>query len=434
MFKNIKQISLISFLIFVFLLPFNITESNIFWFLSVAFTLIDKEMYKNFSFKKLGKGEKFYIFAANVYLFWCIVSLLWSDEIGRGLQLIGRYFLIVAFSWHILFFKAAGILRNYKQPFAAFVAGVLVSSIVCLVLSYKNCWQETANGIVFSSTILNIDWSYSNAYDSITAGYNHFSYNYLSHFFHPSYFALYILFALIIMLSELHTIKNNIYKIGICFFSLYLLGFIFLLQSRANLVAVVIVAVIFVIFYSIIEKKFFVLIVGMVVISLMSVKLVQSSRLSWIFTNLVEAFNGNSEQRKEKIEKDNDRIIIWENAIQVIKQHPILGVGIGDTDTELENQYKKNGVDFRFGTHNQYIYAQLSMGVIGLLLLLAMFFPAFYYGIKNRYFPLIGFAVAVMVNLLFENMLTRNAGLMFIPWAMMLLLMMSEEKKTELAK
>ena len=74
------------------------------------------------------------------------------------------------------------------------------------------------------------------------------------------------------------------------------------------------------------------------------------------------------------------------------------------------------------------------MGVIGLLLLLAMFFPAFYYGIKNRYFPLIGFAVAVMVNLLFENMLTRNAGLMFIPWAMMLLLMMSEEKKTELAK
>jgi hypothetical protein len=46
---------------------------------------------------------------------------------------------------------------------------------------------------------------------------------------------------------------------------------------------------------------------------------------------------------------------------------------------------------------------------------------------------LIGFAVAVMVNLMFENMLTRNAGLMFIPWATMLLLMMSEEKKKEIS-
>ena len=48
---------------------------------------------------------------------------------------------------------------------------------------------------------------------------------------------------------------------------------------------------------------------------------------------------------------------------------------------------------------------------------------------KNRYFPLIGFSVAVMINLLFENMLTRNAGLMFIPWAMTTLLIMSGEKK-----
>jgi hypothetical protein len=74
------------------------------------------------------------------------------------------------------------------------------------------------------------------------------------------------------------------------------------------------------------------------------------------------------------------------------------------------------------------------MGVLGVLLLLAMLFIPFYYGIKNRCFSLIGFSVAVMINLLFENMLTRNAGIMFIPWAMMVLLMMSEEKNNVLEK
>ncbi len=430
--KIIKQISLVSFLIFVFLLPFDITEANIFLFLSVVLTLVDKDLYKNFNFKKLDNGGEWFVLASTAYLFWCIVSLLWSDDIGRGFQLIGRYILIVAFPWYLVLLKAAAILKNYKLPFVVFVAGVFVSSVVCLIWSYQNCWQETETGIVFSSTILDIDWSYSNAYDSITAGYNNFSYSFLSHFIHPSYFSLYFLFTLTFVLSGLSSIKSKKYKIGICFLSLYFGGFIFLLQSRANLAAVVAVALSFVIFYAMKKRKILILVVGLLLISFMTIKLVQSSRLSWIYSNIVEAFNGNTEQRKGKIEQDNDRIIIWRNAFQVIKQHPILGVGIGDTDTELVKQYKKNGVEFEFGTHNQYIYAQLSMGLIGLLLTLSMFFPAFYYGIKNRYFPLIGFAVAVMVNLMFENMLTRNAGLMFIPWAMTLLLMLSEERKKEI--
>ena len=166
-------------------------------------------------------------------------------------------------------------------------------------------------------------------------------------------------------------------------------------------------------------------IIGLFILGLGSVLLITHSR----FRSIIYVNSNNIELNVNQ----NNRSIIWHNALQVIKDNPILGVGIGDTDTELEKQYQKNNLDFKYGTHNQYIYAQLSMGIVGLILLLAMLLVPFYYGIKNRYFPLIGFSVAVMINLLFENMLTRNAGLMFIPWATMLLLMMSEEKKKEIS-
>lgn len=426
-----KQISLISFLFFVFLIPFSITWTNIFLYLSMFLILIDKDLYKKFSLQKIGREEKLFIAFSTIYFFFNVVSLLWSEDIVRGLQLLGRYILILGFPWALYLMKTTGTLKNYKLPIYSFVLGVIVSSFVCLYLSYENSWEETNNGLTFCSIAL---WKSETVLNSILGGYNHFTYTFLSHFIHPSYFSLYFLFVIILFLNYFKTLQQLKYKVlSICII-IYSICFIFLLQSRGNFLAVLLVALFGIAFYALIKKSKILLILGLCSLFLGAFFFFNNTRLASIVSDVENTLSSyNAEQQEVTMGQNNARLIIWYNAFQVIKEHPILGVGIGDTDTELENQYKKNGVDFTFGTHNQYIYAQLSMGILGLLLLLAMLLVPLYFGIKNRYFPLIGFAVAVMVNLMFENMLTRNAGLMFIPWATMLLLMMSEEKKKEIS-
>lgn len=431
--KYIKQLALTSLSLFILLIPFNYTWSNIFLFLSVALTIIDQKRNNKFSFQVLRSEEKVFTTISIGYFLWCLISLIWCENNERGLQLAGRYILIAVFPLIFIIIKANGIIKKSKQLAYTFCLGCFVASFVCLTISFVNCWQETENGVVFSTTRLEFGWLADNPFLSLSRGYNNFSYKFLSHFMHPSYYSLMLLWGIIFLLSEWHNLKVLKYKVLILLVSIYFIIFTLILQSRGNILASITVLFLFIAYKMFEKKKLVISSILLCTCVFLTFTLLKNSRFSWIISNTIDAFKTtNKEERIDKLEHNvNDRIIIWQNAFQVIKEHPILGVGIGDTDTELENQYKKNGVDFTFGTHNQYIYAQLSMGIVGLLLLLAILLTPLYYGIKNRYFPLIGFSVAVMVNLMFENMLTRNAGLMFIPWATMLLLMMSEEKKKE---
>ena len=426
----IKKITLISFLFFVFFIPFSMTWTNVFLYLSILCTLVDKDLYKTFNLKEIAKEEKWLIIVSTTYFVWCIISLFWSEDKDRGWNLIGRYIPIIIFPWLLSFMKSIGSFKKYKLYILSLLGSLIISSVVCLVMSYQNSWYETENGLVFETNTYyrELDW-----FESLSWGANQFAYTYLSHFLHPSYYSLYFLFAVLVIVNYLIKPQKKKKKIGV-FILIYFGLFIYLLQSRSNQIATIIVICLMVAYETIVSKKWKNYLIGSLIVSAIISFIFIDGRLASITEAFIDILKINNKiERKEKINSLNARIIIWQNALQVIKQHPILGVGIGDTDTELENQYKKNGVDFTFGTHNQYIYAQLSMGIVGLLLLLAILLTPLYYGIKNRYFPLIGFSVAVMINLLFENMLTRNAGLMFIPWATMLLLMMSEEKKKEIS-
>ncbi|MDD6003449.1 MAG: O-antigen ligase family protein [Bacteroidales bacterium] len=430
----IKKVSLISLLIFLFLLPFGLTEANIGFFVFILGVFVNKDLYKNLSLslKTISKPVKYFIIFSVAYWLWCIVSLLWSEDFSRGVQLCGRYIMLMAFPVSFYLAKVSEIIKNTKILVWVFIAGIMFSSFVCLYLSYLDCWVEGSEGFVFKTDTYYRDLDF---FESVSFGFNHFSYSLLSHFLHPSYYSLYFLFSIIFILNIINYLHQITHKIFLIFLIIYMFVFIYMLQSRGNFLALIGMFAVFLLYTFIIKFRLSYLIIGFTILCIVSYKLIFDSRLSIILNLMEQTYHADAKGPEPKqFDNVNDRIIIWRNALQVIKENPILGVGIGDTDTELEKQYQKNNVSFEFGTHNQYIYAQLSAGVVGLLLLLTILFVPIYYGIKNRYFPLIGFSVAVMINLLFENMLTRNAGLMFFPWAMMALLMMSEENKKVLEK
>lgn len=108
------------------------------------------------------------------------------------------------------------------------------------------------------------------------------------------------------------------------------------------------------------------------------------------------------------------RFGIFECAIDVVKENPVLGVGAGDVKEELYRAYRNN--DFKFGyldslnPHNEYLSHLLAFGTVGLSLFLIVLFTLLYYAFRRRDIVFILFLSLVMVSFMFESMLERNKG------------------------
>lgn len=423
----VKRFSFISFCVYLFFVPFNWTWTNIFWFISVLGVLINKDVYKKNILKVIFDEEKFFIFFSSCYVIWCFVSLLWSEDLDRGFLLSGRYVSIMFFPIFICLARIGGVLKRHELLIWAFVAGVLVSSCACLYLSYQDCWHETENGTVFNFDIWNRDIT---VYETFTTGHSYFTYVFLSHFTHPAYYSIHFIYVLIFLIYMLLKQNKLWIKIVISFMILYCFVFVLFLQCRAELMSLIFVSFIFLLYYSISRKYYKSLVLGGLIIGGIIFVVVPHTRLSGMISGLNKILDRIDNQSIQPNLGDEEyiRIFLWKNAFEIIKREPILGVGIGDVDSEMEKEnIKAKIIETSLGSHNQYLYCWLAMGILGFLLLLAMFASAFYYGVKNRYFPLITFVGVIMICISFENMLTRVYGIMFIPWAMQLLLIMSKE-------
>jgi O-antigen ligase len=83
------------------------------------------------------------------------------------------------------------------------------------------------------------------------------------------------------------------------------------------------------------------------------------------------------------------RLAIWECSLDILKENWLTGVGVGDTQDELQNAYEKRQFYFasrynRYNAHNQYIQQAIASGVAGLLVFMACIFIPFFYFIRQR--------------------------------------------------
>ena len=116
-------------------------------------------------------------------------------------------------------------------------------------------------------------------------------------------------------------------------------------------------------------------------------------------------------------ENSEPRIIIWRNSLKVIKRKPIFGYGIGDANDELEKEHKKtefiDGTIKRYNAHNQFLETWLQSGIFGFISLLLVFAVPLYQSIKKKQELLFLFLVVSFIQLLFESMFVRLAGVVY---------------------
>lgn len=209
---------------------------------------------------------------------------------------------------------------------------------------------------------------------------------------HPSYWSMYLIFGMVIVFQKLK-MKNYIKFLVI----LAMFPFMLILSAKNQIALFFLVLALIIWNYIHVPKKVKLIIIVVSVTVLVGVGAL-SEQVRYRFVDEMHQTFG-------------ERLILWSAGKEIIAENPATGVGLGDTDDEVNKILvrDKNEKLFNYNLHNQYLDYWVTYGTIGLLVFLfVLVMPLKQPDILFRIFILI-----VGVSLLTEAMLLRQKGLVF---------------------
>lgn len=112
------------------------------------------------------------------------------------------------------------------------------------------------------------------------------------------------------------------------------------------------------------------------------------------------------------------RLLVWKAARQVAEEHWPWGTGTGDIKNDLVAAYGSAGytqpATLRLNAHSQFLQSSAALGLLGLLLLCAMLLLPFIKSIRERRWPAVLFFGLVAMQCAVESILEVQAGVLFV--------------------
>ena len=328
-----------------------------------------------------------------------LISLLWTENMDAGLKAIEIKFSFLAFSIFLplIFFK--------NNKFNQVLNILTVSSVVYIFLSFARAvyfYYQTNDLSVFYGSALGFRVSQEGP------------------FVHPTYVSFYFLTLTLIWGKNLIdgskeiSISSSIGKIGLLF---CFIVFLFFCSSKAGLLGLGIVVLLLLVFFAKKEKKILQSVGVLLLFVLITCIGVYNTNLKTKLEQAYIEFTNPDLKPDANLKSTGARIWIWKASKELIKQNTLLGVGIGDTKDELSKMYKTMGIKTleksNLDSHQQFLQTFLTLGVLGISLLLLIFVILFYLSYKQKNFILFGFTLLYFVFGFTESMLETQAGILF---------------------
>jgi O-antigen ligase len=359
-----------------------------------------------------------------IFIIVWLVCFLAFDDLKSGIKkvfqnkwtyMLFSFFLLHVIGYFFSFNKTIALNSiEIKLSFLAFP--ILIFSSSYTELQIKKIVISFVSGCLLSTTIC----LFAAIYNYIFNGVNAFFYGDYNLFMHPSYFAMYLVFAQILVIlfypKWLAHLSNFRIKIG--FVSFLILISIFLCSSKMGLISafLLIPSTLFVVLYNHGFRK---VILGSILIFFMGV-FVAYKIAPRPFERIIVAFRVTSSI--EKIDKTDAestavRILIWKESSKLIKSHFLFGSSPGDTQDKLNQAYEKEGLEGalikKLNAHNQFLQTFIGTGIIGFVLLLLMTIGALICSFVKKNYILSLFIILIIFNFLVESMLQAQAGFIF---------------------
>jgi len=278
----------------------------------------------------------------------------------------------------------------------------------------KRCLVSFVSGCFFACLILIVRASYY----SFSSQANYFFYSQFSVFIHPSYFAMYLILAIILVVlfysKWFKQQKSIVYSSY--FFAAVFGTTIFLCASKLGLISFVILVPLLIVYQfkaALNAKKIIIILSSLLVLLILSSKIFPT-----VFERLQSISSLNINQLdKTSSESTTVRFLIWEQSIEIIKQNILVGTTVGDTNDALYKTYQQNGLtgalEHSLNAHNQYLQTFIGLGIIGFLALCLLTFGQLIKSFLQKNFLLFIFSLLIILNFLVESMLQASSGTLF---------------------
>jgi len=331
---------------------------------------------------------------SGIYLFHAI-GLLYSSNLEAGLTDMVQKFSLILFP--IIVGTAIPMDReDYRQTMGAFVLGTLAAALIGYFTSWLT-YTDTGNPEAFYMSDF-------------------------SPFHHPSYLAMYMNMAIFILIyntfkRKLIRSREFIYWLGALFLAISMV----FPASKMGLLTFVILVIAMVFVASKLKmlfsrQSFFLLFTFIFFVVFYTNDPIASSRVDRAISVTQEQAENQVNSERSQTESSTARLLVWGVAIDEIQEHP-MGVGTGDTQMVLVEEYRERGYDQiaskRLNPHNTYLELALEVGVIALIwFVFSLLFPVRMILIDQNW--IYGFFILnVSLNFMVESMLEGQSGVVF---------------------
>ncbi|MFK8037971.1 MAG: O-antigen ligase family protein [Crocinitomicaceae bacterium] len=281
-------------------------------------------------------------------------------------------------------------------------------------------WTLVTSGFVASLYCIGFQINESIAAGSIYTKQNttHFLFNRFMHHrlsaplqLHAIYMSLYIAFITAFLFDLLLSAKMKVLKkTGLVVLILFFGVVIFLLKSAIIAFSLALV-LIYILWTRLRSEKivfkliFYTLSLGVLLIAFYFVK----SKIEFINLDYVMS--------DPKMGMLAIRLSIWENALNVIGSNWFFGVGTGDADLALLNEYAKSGFSIGyekdFNCHNMYLQYWLGNGIIALVIFISYFILLFKKAMNHKNAVFVGFLILFACFSFTESTMRVQKGMVF---------------------
>ncbi len=386
---NRKNAFVFSLMLSVFMMPFPFVFQNVIFFLTGLLWLIQGEDY--FAAARYKVSWVLWIF----FLFH-VVSVFNSSNTHEAWLAVERrlpFVLIPLFVFH-------PVVKAYLLPIKrAFVLGVVSSILILVGVAYWRFYHSADHSVFF--------------YHSFAQPIR----------MHAVYLAAYSLFSIVL----LNTSDAVLFKPKWKWIFQLILGFgLILLSSKLMLALALVFAVVLILAKQGMSFKKVVIPVVSLGVLLFMLSFVSPVRERFLkeFTSDFSVIEQEHFRYDTPFSGTSLRIVIWQQCLQIIhtEQAWLFGVGSGDAQDLLNQSYQRKGMYtgnpqlhdtgyLGYGPHNSYMETLFSLGLIGVIILIALLLLLY----KELHHQLSGilFLIIVCSFFLTESVLSTNKGIIF---------------------
>lgn len=353
-----------------------------------------------------------------------VVGLLYSDDLVKGWKSIETKLALIVVPLFVYYVWNDG-LSNKK------INQLLLCFIISCITAYLYMLFRASLLLLYDNSSDASQLSFAFSRDNLAS--------YLSQ--HPIYIALIaacciqVLFYLLTQYWKNYTFLKKL----VLSFALFIsFGIVILMGARMSLIAVTFTVLIWLSLLIIRQRKFFLgsaLIIIFIIAITAAVVYVPNIKVR--FKEIADTEF--APPRGAYHNSTNLRVGQLYCSIAAIKDNYLVGTGTGDYQSVLNTCYQQNNFSdvlyiLNYNSHNQYLQSFLSLGLLGIILLLSMVLVPIWASIKSGDWLLVMLFVVLSLSMLTESVIQTNLGVMIFSFVYGLFVIRYLQNKNKPAK